>query len=196
MFGKKKTIAVIEIDGVISASSKKSAIASKGFSLGKTLEFLSDLEDEKQALDGVMLRMNTPGGTAGGIKTGTVALVFAAILSVLRGDSEVLLFNRRIPTMNVLRAFTIILIFTLLGAVGAIYLQTREPGGDFFNISALTTTGLSIGDTTAKLSAGGKLFLVFLMFMGRVGPFTVLLFLLGREKHTPIRYPEERIIIG
>ena len=65
MFGKKKTIAVIEIDGVISASSKKSAIASKGFSLGKTIEFLSDLEDEKQALDGIMLRMNTPGGTAG-----------------------------------------------------------------------------------------------------------------------------------
>ena len=65
MFEKKKTIAVIEIDGVISASSKKSAIASKGFSLGKTLEFLSDIEDEKQALDGIMLRMNTPGGTAG-----------------------------------------------------------------------------------------------------------------------------------
>jgi len=65
MFGKKKTIAVIEIDGVISASSKKSAIASKGFSLGKTIEFLSDLEDEKQALDGILLRMNTPGGTAG-----------------------------------------------------------------------------------------------------------------------------------
>ena len=34
------------------------------------------------------------------------------------------------------------------------------------------------------------------MFLGRVGPFTVLLFLLGREKHTPIQYPEERIIIG
>ena len=65
MFEKKKTIAVIEIDGVISASSKKSAIASKGFSLGKTLEFLSDLEDGKQALDGIMLRVNTPGGTAG-----------------------------------------------------------------------------------------------------------------------------------
>ena len=150
----------------------------------------------------LMLIGGSPGGTAGGIKTGTVALVFAAILSVLRGDSEVLLFNRKIPTMNVLRAFTIILIFSLLGAAGAVYLQTREPpDADFFNIafeaiSALTTTGLSIGDTTAKLSGGGKLFLVFLMFMGRVGPFTVLLFLLGREKHTPIQYPEERIIIG
>ena len=63
MFRKKKTIAVIEIDGVISASAPKRALASKGFSLGKTLEFLSDLEDEKRALDGVMLRMNTPGGT-------------------------------------------------------------------------------------------------------------------------------------
>ena len=149
----------------------------------------------------LMLIGGAPGGTAGGIKVSTVALVFAAILSVLRGDSEVLLFNRRIPTMNVLRAFTIILIFTLLGGVGAIFLQTREPHMELFDIafeaiSALTTTGLSIGDTTAKLSADGKLFLVFFMFLGRVGPFTVLLFLLGREKHTPIQYTEERIIIG
>ena len=112
-----------------------------------------------------------------------------------------LIFNRKIPTMNVLRAFMIILIFTLLGAVGAVFLQTREPHMELFDItfeaiSALTTTGLSIGDTTARLSADGKSFLVVLMFLGRVGPFTVLLFLLGREKHTPIQYPEERIIIG
>ena len=149
----------------------------------------------------LMLIGGSPGGTAGGIKTSTVALVFAAILSVIRGDSEVLLFNRRIPTMNVLRAFTIILIFTLLGGVGAVFLKTRETTMEFSQItfeaiSALTTTGLSIGDTTARLSADGKLFLVFFMFLGRVGPLTVLLFLLGREKHTPIQYPEERIIIG
>ena len=149
----------------------------------------------------LMLIGGSPGGTAGGFKTSTVALVFSAILSVLRGDSEVLIFNRKIPTMNVLRAFMIILIFTLLGAVGAVFLQTREPHMELFDItfeaiSALTTTGLSIGDTTARLSADGKSFLVVLMFLGRVGPFTVLLFLLGREKHTPIQYPEERIIIG
>ena len=149
----------------------------------------------------LMLVGGSPGGTAGGIKTSTVALVFAAILSVLRGDSEVLLFNRKIPTMNVLRAFTIILIFTLLGGIGTMFLQTREPQMNLYQvtfeaISALTTTGLSIGDTTARLSSDGKSLLVILMFLGRVGPFTVLLFLLGREKHTPIQYTEERIIIG
>lgn len=149
----------------------------------------------------LMLIGGSPGGTAGGVKTSTFALVFVAIFSVLRGDSEVLLFNRKIPTVNVLRAFAIILIFSFLGAVGAVFLQTREPGMDLFQvtfeaISALTTTGLSIGDTTAKLSVDGKWFLVIFMFLGRVGPFTVLLFLLGREKHTPIQYTEERIIIG
>ena len=149
----------------------------------------------------LMLIGGSPGGTAGGIKTTTVALVFAAIYSVLRGNSEVLLFDRKVPTINVLRAFAIILIFSLMGCVGAIFLQTRQPDTDLFDtafeaISALTTTGLSIGDTTAGLSWGGKLFLVFFMFFGRVGPFAVLLFLLDREKHTSIEYPEERIIIG
>ena len=149
----------------------------------------------------LMLIGGSPGGTAGGIKTSTVALVFVAILSVLRGDTEVMLFNRRIPTMNVLRAFTIILIFALLGYSGAVFMQTLKlglPSSDvnFEAISALTTTGLSIGATTAGLSAAGKLLLVVFMFLGRVGPFTALLFLLGRERHAPIQYPEERIIIG
>ena len=149
----------------------------------------------------LMLIGGSPGGTAGGIKTSTVALVVVAILSVLRGDSEVMLFNRRIPTMNVLRGFTIILIFTVLAGVGAVFLQSWETGLDpqdvaFEAISALTTTGLSIGNTTSRLSDGGKWLLVLFMFLGRVGPFSVLGFLLGREKHSQIQYPEERIIIG
>ena len=61
---KKKTIAVLEINGIISASSSKCTL-SKGFSLMNTLEFLSKLEDEKQPLHGILLRLNTPGGTAG-----------------------------------------------------------------------------------------------------------------------------------
>ena len=60
---KKKNIAVLEVNGIISASSSKCSL-SKGFSLMNTLEFLSKLEDEKQPLHGILLRLNTPGGTA------------------------------------------------------------------------------------------------------------------------------------
>jgi trk system potassium uptake protein TrkH len=149
----------------------------------------------------LMLVGGSPGSTAGGIKTSTVALALAAIVSTLRGDPETLVFKRRIPTLNVLRSFTIILLFTLLGCAGALALGLMEPALDltdtaFEAISALTTTGLSVGNTTALLSDKGKLLLVLFMFLGRVGPFTVLLFLLGREKPGQLKYPEERVIIG
>lgn len=61
---KKKFIAVLEINGIISASSSKYSMT-KGFDLMETLKFLSTLEDKKQPLNGIFLRMNTPGGTAG-----------------------------------------------------------------------------------------------------------------------------------
>ena len=53
-----------------------------------------------------------------------------------------------------------------------------------------------MGETTSLLSYKGKLLLVLFMFLGRVGPFTALLFLMGREKHGQLKYPEERVIIG
>ena len=149
----------------------------------------------------LMLIGGSPGSTAGGIKTSTVALALAAIVSTLRGDPETLVFKRHIPTVNVLRSFTIILLFTLLGCAGIVILGLMEPNMEFSAtsfeaISALTTTGLSVGDTTAHLSGNSKLLLVLSMFLGRVGPFTALLFLVGREKPGQLKYPEERVIIG
>ena len=66
----------------------------------------------------------------------------------------------------------------------------------FESISALTTTGLSINGTTPSFGVPAKLMLVTLMFIGRMGPFTIMLFLLSREKPGQLKYPQERIIIG
>ena len=149
----------------------------------------------------LMLIGGSPGSTAGGIKTSTVALALAGIVGTLRGDPETLVFKRRVPTVNVLRALTIIILFVLISGAGALALELTEPKMEasftaFEAVSALTTTGLSLGDTTAQLSDKGKLLLVLFMFLGRVGPFTALLFLMGREKHGQLKYPEERVIIG
>ena len=149
----------------------------------------------------LMLIGGSPGSTAGGIKTSTVGLALAGIISTLRGDPETLVFKRRVPTVNVLRALTIIILFALLSCVGALALELTEPtlassSTAFEAVSALTTTGLSVGETTSLLSYKGKLLLVLFMFLGRVGPFTALLFLMGREKHGQLKYPEERVIIG
>jgi len=149
----------------------------------------------------LMLIGGSPGSTAGGIKTSTIALALAAIVSTLRGDPETLVFKRHIPNINVLRSFTIILLFTLIGCLGVLLLglfeQELELSDTAFEaVSALSTTGLSVGDTTSRLSENGKLLLVAFMFIGRVGPFTLLLFLMGREKPGQLKYPEERVIIG
>ena len=61
--------------------------------------------------------------------------------------------------------------------------------------SAVTTTGMSMG-ATAKLTEEGKIFVILLMIIGRLGPFTIMLFLLGREKTGQLQYPRERVIIG
>ena len=149
----------------------------------------------------LMLIGGSPGSTAGGIKTSTVALALAGIIGTVRGEPETLVFRRRVPTVNVLRALTIIILFAILSCLGALSLAATETGLDssateFEAVSALTTTGLSIKNTTSQLSDKGKELLVLFMFLGRVGPFTALLFLMGREKHGQLKYPEERVIIG
>ena len=92
-------------------------------------------------------------------------------------------------------------IFLLLFFAGGTILHTINPSdiplldSMFEAASAITTTGYSMG-VTGKLSGEGKLFVILLMIIGRLGPFTVLLFLLSREKPGQLKYPNERVIIG
>ncbi|MCQ2352417.1 MAG: hypothetical protein MJ033_02940 [Victivallaceae bacterium] len=141
-----------------------------------------------------------PGSTGGGIKITTVAIAFAAIKSTISGNRDVLLFKRKMPMDNVLRAFSIIVIYTLICALAAVGMHLVYPAGSaeenlFEAVSALTTTGLSFG-TPHKMNEIGKLFMIFLMYFGRLGPYTIMLFLLGREKPGRLHYPEERVVIG
>ncbi len=148
----------------------------------------------------LMMIGTSPGSTGGGIKITTVAIAFAAIKSTISGNRDVLLFKRKIPMDNVLRAFSIIVIYTLICGFAVIGMHLVYPAGEpeinlFETVSALTTTGLSFG-TPQKMDEIGKLFMIFLMYFGRLGPYTIMLFLLGREKQGRLHYPEERVVIG
>ena len=149
----------------------------------------------------LMLIGGAPGSTAGGMKVTTAAVAFAAIRNTLQGNREVLIFKRSVGMEIVLRAFTMMVIFLLLFSIGGAVLHLINPedipllNTMFEAASALTTTGFSMG-VTSRLSAGGKLFIIMLMIIGRLGPFAILLFLLGREKPGQLKYPEERVIIG
>ncbi|MGE3672861.1 MAG: potassium transporter TrkG, partial [Polyangiaceae bacterium] len=141
----------------------------------------------------------SPGGTAGGIKTTTAAILVAAVGSAMRGRSEVVVYGRRIPTQNVYKAAAIATIAASFIVVGVIALGVTQEL-DFMAtlyevVSALGTVGVSIG-ATGHLDDVGKVIIMVLMFIGRIGPLTLFLFLNERSFNTAWDVPEEDVDVG
>jgi trk system potassium uptake protein len=139
------------------------------------------------------------GSTAGGIKVTTFALLGWVMWAEVRGERDVDVFQRRVPTAVQRQALTVALM-AVGGAVGAsMLLLAISPFAladvVFESVSALGTVGLSTGITGA-LDAPAQLVLTALMFVGRVGPPTLFAALVLRERERQFRHPEERIIIG
>jgi len=148
----------------------------------------------------------SPGGTGGGVKTTTFAIIVAALWGTVRGADEPTLFRRRLSTPLVSRAFFVSLIaFLALNGVAALLLTTE--GRDllptlFETTSAFGTVGLSMGETGSPLSLvghfspAGKLLIAAMMFMGRVGPLTLAVAVARGRAQARIRYPEGKVLIG
>ncbi|MEX2299748.1 MAG: potassium transporter TrkG [Bryobacterales bacterium] len=141
----------------------------------------------------------SPGGTAGGIKTTTAALLMLAVVAAIRGRWDLIAFHRRVQTETVYKAAAIATLGlgSLLLAVVALQLTQNLPGAEapFEAVSALATVGLSVG-ATARLDEVGKILIMTTMFAGRVGPLTLFLFLSGRFAKTAWEFPEERVDVG
>ena len=149
----------------------------------------------------LMLVGGAPGSTAGGLKISTVAVAAAAIWSTIAGYRQVVIFKRHIPMDNVLKAFAVIALFAVLVVLGSVAVKLTNPNQNlgvllFESVSAICTVGLSIDNTSGDMQETGKAVIIALMYIGRIGPLTLLLFLLAREKPGKVSYPEERIIIG
>ena len=149
----------------------------------------------------LMLVGGAPGSTAGGLKISTVAIAAAAIWNTITGNRQTIVFRRHIPHDNVMKAFAVITLFAILVVAGSIAVKMTNPNQDlgcllFESVSAICTVGLSIGETSSKMPDAGKVVTILLMYIGRIGPLTLLIFLLAREKPGKVQYPEERIIIG
>lgn len=126
-----------------------------------------------------------PGGTAGGIKTTTSAVLALTFWASIRGRGEVIVRNRRIAPGTIYRAVTIVCSGLLLWFVLVLMLEITQqiPVRDliFEVTSALGTVGLSTG-ATARLDGIGKIIIMGAMFIGRIGPMT--LFMLLSEEHS------------
>ncbi|WP_290850293.1 potassium transporter TrkG [Eubacterium sp. LMAG:50] len=150
---------------------------------------------------GLMIVGGSPFGTAGGIKTTTLALIFLLTWSTIKGKEDIEVCRRRINKQNVRSAVAIGTIVLSILAVAIMALSFTEDAPlkviTFEAVSALGTVGLSM-DFTASLTAIGKLIIIVLMFFGRVGPITIAMAMAGRaRKNRKItNYPEKRVMIG
>ena len=147
----------------------------------------------------VMFAGGASGSTAGGIKLNTVAVVFAFFRSFLKNDRTVVIKKMSIPDEQVKKAF-LIFGFGLSIVSAAVFILTVTESLPFLpmafeTVSAFATVGLSTG-ITAQFSVAGKLILIFLMFIGRVGPLTILTAAGKKEHNDTVEYPYGAISIG
>jgi trk system potassium uptake protein len=136
---------------------------------------------------------------AGGIKVTTLAVLLLIVWAEVRGEREVAAFGRAVPAATLRQALTIVVV-----AAGAVVLATLLLVANnglglsdalFESTSAFSTTGLSTG-VTGMLDTAGQAILMVLMFLGRVGPITLGVALVLRERERLFRHPEERPIVG
>lgn len=143
----------------------------------------------------------SPASTGGGIKTMTAFVILLAGISVMRGREDAEVFKKRISRDIVFRALSIALVsFTVLFAITiCLTLIEQQPFVDllFETGSALGTVGLATIDT-GGLADISKALLVFVMFMGRVGPLTLTLAFARRRTitHSGIHFPEGKVMVG
>lgn len=141
----------------------------------------------------------SPASTGGGIKTSTASVVVAAIWAYISGKNDAELFGRRISYNNVYKAFSLVFISAALVVLVTMMMSVTEQV-EFLKllfevVSAFGTVGLSTG-ITPTLTPYGKLWLIFTMFAGRVGPVTIALALALRKRKGAVQYPEGKITIG
>lgn len=140
-----------------------------------------------------------PGSTGGGIKVTTAAISIMAVRSMLLGRQDVEVLGRRVSFQTVNRSLAIVLI---AGSIIALFLMLLLASQSipfekiFFEVvSAFGTVGLSL-NATSSLDNAGKILIICLMYVGRIGPLTLALAVGERRTAQGYRYPEGNIAVG
>ncbi len=139
------------------------------------------------------------GSAAGGVKVNTFGLLIIVAINSLRGKERIEAFGKEIPINNINRAIVLILFFITSIFAIALLLSVTETfsfNAILFEIfSAMSTVGLSTG-ITSGLSGAGRIIIVIAMFIGRLGPLTLLAIVTGQQRPIDKSYPHETIRIG
>jgi trk system potassium uptake protein TrkH len=144
-----------------------------------------------------------PGSAAAGMKVTTLAVIIYTATAMCRGETETVMDGRLIPTEIVRESLVILMAIVMFAVVvtGALFVTEAGSGISsdalFFEaVSAVTTTGLAVGDTTASLSTPGRFVIMVAMFIGRLGALTVVLMIGDRESKRHVRFPSEELVVG
>ena len=146
----------------------------------------------------------TPGSTAGGVKTTTIGLLATQSIATLRGQRDTNFAHRRFTQSNINRALTLFFVaLCIVMLANLLLVETQDlPKHDslgyvtFEVLAAFGTTGISLG-ITQSLNLFGQLVIMSLMFIGRVGIYTVMFSIFNAQPNVKsYRYPEESVLIG
>ena len=150
----------------------------------------------------IMFIGGSPGGTAGGIKTTTVFVIILYVKSLLSGRNVTVFKKRSIARGTIITAMGIFFLNIVVLFTGVFLLSILESHSFislcFEAVSALATVGSSLG-VTSLLSIGGKIVIIIMMFIGRIGITTLLLSVIRydvNDAKNAIVYPEADIVVG
>lgn len=144
----------------------------------------------------------SPASAAGGIKTVTFGVLLLTVISVIKGKTHVEAFHRRIPPDIIKKAISIIVI-SMSVIISVTMILSLTQSGDFLSlmfesVAGFSTAGYTLG-ITERLDIIGKIVMCITMFIGRIGPVSMMVALALRSRNMPnatITLPEERIIVG
>lgn len=147
----------------------------------------------------LMLVGGSPGSTAGGLKTTTMAVLILNAFACFKRKENVCAFGRRIDDSVIKNAATIVMMYITLFFIGGVAICTIEKlplvASLFETASAIGTVGLTLG-LTPKLSLASQIILIVLMYLGRVGGLTLIYATLSGKKQINAKLPLEKITVG
>ena len=162
------------------------------------------LHEETKLVSSILMFIGgSPGGTAGGVKTTTIAMLVLWCITLIRGGKDAECFGRKITVSNFRTGFAVVTLafLILIGGTLAILMIEKDSVAMadvlFETSSAIGTVGLT-ADLTPQLKRASQVIIMFLMYVGRIGPMTLALSFAGKQNpQDKLReLPQERIMVG
>ncbi|WP_408009472.1 TrkH family potassium uptake protein [Pseudalkalibacillus sp. A8] len=156
-------------------------------------------EPTQLLLSGLMFIGASPSSVGGGVRTTTFAIIILSILTFAKGNQTIKVFKRELIEEDIIKSFIVFSVAIIIcgsATIGLMVIESFPLMPVIFEVSsAFGTTGLSMG-ITPELSTSGKVIIILLMFIGRVGILSFLFIIRGKIVKETYHYPKEHVIIG